>query len=115
MQQATNAAQRHGRKIAFVSNRLEEADYHPENGDIYTISPSGRALRQVTKRFGPISMPTWSLDSKRLYYVGHFGGDGEMLRHPLHISHQLRPLLKTIRFKKTHRQILRRFDPFPLR
>ena len=74
-----------GRKIAFISNRIAEADYHPENGDLYTISPSGRALRQVTKRFGPVAQPAWSLDGKRLYYVGHFGGDGEMLRYPLHI------------------------------
>ncbi len=74
-----------GRRIAFVSNRVPEADYHPENSDLFIIGAGGRGLRQVTRRFGPVSAPAWSLDGRRLYYVGHFGPEGEWLRHPLHI------------------------------
>jgi len=74
-----------GRRIAFISNRVPEADYHPENSDLFIIGAGGRGLRQVTRRFGPVSAPAWSLDGRRLYYVGHFGPEGEWLRHPLHI------------------------------
>ncbi len=74
-----------GRRIAFVSNRIREADYHPENDDLFVINADGRGLRQVTRRFGPVSAPAWSLDGRHLYYVGHYGRDGQWLRHPLHI------------------------------
>ncbi len=74
-----------GRRIAFLSNRIEEADYHPENEDIFIVPVRGGRLRQVTRRFGPVSAPAWSLDGRSIYYVGHFGGDGEWLRHPLHL------------------------------
>jgi dipeptidyl aminopeptidase/acylaminoacyl peptidase len=74
-----------GRRIAFISNRIPEADYHPENSDLFVIDAGGRGLRRLTHRFGPVSAPAWSLDGRRLYYVGHYGREGEWLRHPLHI------------------------------
>jgi dipeptidyl aminopeptidase/acylaminoacyl peptidase len=74
-----------GRRIAFVSNRIPEADYHAINSDIFVMNASGKRLRQVTKRFGPAGAPAWSADGKSLYYMGHFGKDGEWLRYPFHI------------------------------
>ncbi len=73
------------RRIAFASNRIPEADYHPANGDLFVVSASGRGLRQVTRRFGPVSPPAWSLDGRHLYYAGHFGKDEEWLRYPIHV------------------------------
>ncbi len=74
-----------GRRIAFVSNRIPEADYHPTNSDLYVMSAAGKQQRQVTTRFGPVMMPAWSRDGKHLYYAGNFARDGEWLRHPIHI------------------------------
>ncbi len=76
-----------GRHIVFVSNRMPDADLHPDNSDLFVITAGGRGLRQITKRFGPIATPAWSLDGSGLYYIGHFGGEGEWLRHPQHIYH----------------------------
>ncbi len=74
-----------GKRIAFISNRIPEADYHVDNNDLFVMSAAGRGPRQVTRRFGPVDTPAWSLDGKALYYVGHFGRDGEWIRHRHHI------------------------------
>jgi len=74
-----------GRRIAFTSNRIPDAEYSTSNEDLFVVGASGRGLRQVTKRHGPVSYPAWSRDGRHLYYAGHFGKEGEWLRHPFHI------------------------------
>lgn len=74
-----------GRRIAFTSNRRPDAEFDVDNSDLFVVSADGRRLRQVTRRYGPVDAPAWSLDGRHLYYIGHFGGRGEWLRHPRHI------------------------------
>jgi dipeptidyl aminopeptidase/acylaminoacyl peptidase len=74
-----------GRHIAFVSNRIPDADLRPDNDDLYVMTAGGRGARKITRRFGPVSSPAWSLDGSALYYIGHFGQDGEWIRHRHHI------------------------------
>ncbi|MBD3334028.1 MAG: alpha/beta fold hydrolase [Candidatus Eisenbacteria bacterium] len=74
-----------GKRIAFVSNRLEDADWHPENSDIFIVNDRGQRLRQVTQLFGTTENPAWSADGKTIYYMGNFAPDGEWNQYPTHI------------------------------
>jgi dipeptidyl aminopeptidase/acylaminoacyl peptidase len=74
-----------GRRIAFISNRIPDAERDIDNADIFVMTATGRRLRQVTRRYGPVDAPAWSLDGRHLYFMGHFGGRGEHLRRPTHI------------------------------
>ena len=74
-----------GRRIAFVSNRIPDADHHPDNSDIFVVPASGGRSKQITTRFGTCDRPAWSADGKTIYYMGHFGKDGEWNKLPIHI------------------------------
>jgi dipeptidyl aminopeptidase/acylaminoacyl peptidase len=74
-----------GRWIAFVSNRLPDADWHPDNSDIFVVRPTGGRPRQVTSRFGMADVPAWSHDGRWIYYLGHFGKDGQWNKMPIHV------------------------------
>jgi dipeptidyl aminopeptidase/acylaminoacyl peptidase len=74
-----------GHRIAFISNRIPDAEHDIDNTDLFVMAADGRRVRQVTSKYGPVDAPAWSLDGKHLYFMGHFGGRGENLRHPFHI------------------------------
>jgi dipeptidyl aminopeptidase/acylaminoacyl peptidase len=74
-----------GRSIAFISNRIPDEEHDIDNADLFVMTAQGRRVRQVTRRYGPLDAPAWSLDGKHLYWMGHFGGRGEHLRHPTHL------------------------------
>jgi dipeptidyl aminopeptidase/acylaminoacyl peptidase len=74
-----------GKRIAFVSNRMKDADYHPDNSDIYVVSAKGGKPKQITRRFGMVDAPTWSANGRWIYYMGNFGKDGEWNKLPIHI------------------------------
>ncbi len=60
-----------GRHIAFVSNRVEDEDMHPENSDIFVIPARGGRARELTRALGPKLAPSWAPDGKSIAYVGH--------------------------------------------
>ncbi|MBM3317677.1 MAG: S9 family peptidase [Candidatus Eisenbacteria bacterium] len=74
-----------GRSVAFTSNRRPDAELDVDNSDLFVVSADGRDLRRLTRRYGPVAAPAWSLDGRHLYYIGHYGGRGEWLRHPRHV------------------------------
>ncbi|MBU1699276.1 MAG: S9 family peptidase [Candidatus Eisenbacteria bacterium] len=73
------------RRIAFISNRLEDADWHYENSDLYLANADGKRLRKLTTRFGSCEIPTWSNDGKTIYYLGNYAKDGEWNAHPMQV------------------------------
>ncbi|MCZ7645428.1 MAG: S9 family peptidase [Planctomycetota bacterium] len=74
-----------GRRIAFSSNRLPDADWHPTNSDLFVIPSAGGRPRQLTSHRGQASHPAWSRDGKRLFYLGSYAGDGEWNKKPIHV------------------------------
>ncbi len=62
-----------GRLIAFVSNRLENADVSPENADLFVVKPTGGPIRKITEKKGSCGGIAWSPSSKHIAYVGNPG------------------------------------------
>lgn len=62
-----------GRSLAFVSNRIPRADVLSQNSDIFVVAASGGRVRQLTRKRGPKSAPSWSPDGTRIAYFGHTG------------------------------------------
>lgn len=57
--------------IAFVSNRLPDADFHPNISDLYVIPANGGEMVKLTGSNGSTSFPVWSLDGKEIVYLWH--------------------------------------------
>jgi len=61
-----------GKKIAFVSNRREDWQYHFEEDELYLISSKGGGrITKIDSPVGPKDGVSFSLDGKRLAYIGH--------------------------------------------
>ncbi len=75
------------KKIAFVSNRLPEPDYHKDRSDLYVISSKSNRPRpkRLTPEGSSVQSPTWSLDGKTIYYIGNTGPSGQGNKHPTHL------------------------------
>lgn len=74
-----------GKWIAFISNRLPDADRHPDNADVYVARATGGKPRKVTRHFGMAGVPAWSLDGRSIYYLGNYSKDGDWNKHPVHV------------------------------
>ncbi len=83
----TNAAWApNGKRIAFLSNQLDDNDNHQLHSDIFTITPKGRSVKKITKRQGLRDSLCWSADSKTIYYTGNYAGPGEWIRHTIPVK-----------------------------
>ena len=59
------------RRIAFVSNRLPDADYRLLEFDVWIVGSGGGVPRKLPKPAGPASHPVWSPDGKTIAFLGH--------------------------------------------
>lgn len=57
--------------VAFVSNRLEDADFQPSISDLYVQPAAGGEMVKLTASNGSAGAPTWSLDGKQIAYLWH--------------------------------------------
>jgi acylaminoacyl-peptidase len=60
-----------GKKIAFVSNRSKNPDLDSMKDDLFLIPIKGGKEKKVPTPAGPIGMPSFSPDGKKLAYLGH--------------------------------------------
>lgn len=74
-----------GKRVAFASNRMPDADWNPGNADLYVMPLKGGRPRQVTLRYGACSAPAWSRDGRTLYFLGHFAPKGQGVHVPVHV------------------------------
>lgn len=58
-----------GERVAFVSRRGDNADFH-DNFDLYTVPAAGGEPRRVPTPPGPLDAPAWSPDGALIAYVG---------------------------------------------
>lgn len=59
-----------GRRLAFVANRNDDADYSNAS-DLWMVTLATGEMRRLTASVGPVSMPAWSPDGSMIAYVGH--------------------------------------------
>jgi dipeptidyl aminopeptidase/acylaminoacyl peptidase len=57
--------------IAFVSNRLPDADFRPFEMDLWVVPSGGGEPRKLPKPAGPAWFPAWSPDGRTIAYLGH--------------------------------------------
>lgn len=62
-----------GRQIAFVSNRTDEPDAHPDYDDIFITPADGSTPRKIKTPIGGKSMLSFSPDGKWLAYLSREG------------------------------------------
>ena len=60
-----------GDQIYFVSHRVVDWDYEPEQSDIYSVSLTSGAVVQHTDRWGPDTNPSISPNGRYLAYTGY--------------------------------------------
>ncbi len=61
---------RDGSKILFVSNRVEEPYYLPQDSNVYAVPVSGGEMQTVIDINGPVRQPAVSPDSSRYVFTG---------------------------------------------
>ena len=59
-----------GRRLFFVSNRVKEPYYRPNDSDLYSVAPSGGEPTLVVSIDGTIGDHAFSPDAKRIAFVG---------------------------------------------
>ncbi len=59
-----------GQFLYTTANRIPDADYSLEGGDIYAFAVKDGAIKQLTHRKGPDSNPVPSPDGKKIAYTG---------------------------------------------
>ncbi len=57
--------------IAYVSNRLPDADYRMQETDLWVMPAGGGEPRKLPKPAGPAFWPEWSPDGKQIAFIGH--------------------------------------------
>lgn len=63
-----------GQWIAFMSNRTEDPDAHPDSIDLFIIPSGGGDLRNIDTPIGEKSMPSFSPDGR---WIAYYGSEGE--------------------------------------
>ena len=59
-----------GSRIVFSANRLEDAEHHPVESELWSVSVANGELQQMTDRRGPDRGAAVSPDGKRIAYLG---------------------------------------------
>jgi acylaminoacyl-peptidase len=59
-----------GESLVVVANRRDDADFEPNDSDLYEVSLADGSLTRLTDRYGPDSGPAISPDGGRIAYVG---------------------------------------------
>lgn len=60
-----------GKWIVFVSNRSKDPDLYRARWDLFIIPAGGGKERKIPTPAGPVVVPTFSPDGKRMAYIGH--------------------------------------------
>jgi len=60
-----------GKWIAYVSNRQKDPDLEALRDDLFVIPAEGGKERKIPTPPGPVAMPSFSPDSKKIAYMGH--------------------------------------------
>jgi dipeptidyl aminopeptidase/acylaminoacyl peptidase len=63
-----------GRWIAFMSNRSEDPDAHPDVIDLFIMPAEGGELRLIETPVGSKSLPSFSQDGR---WIAYYGSEGE--------------------------------------
>ena len=74
-----------GKEILFSSLRVPEADYQWRESDIYAVSLTTGAIRQLTHRKGPDSGPVVSPDGRQVAYLGYDWTDDTYIANKLYL------------------------------
>ncbi len=64
-----------GKWIAFASNRQPDPDRESLRIDLWIIPAGGGKMRKIPTPPGPVASPAWSLDGKKIAYIGHDNPD----------------------------------------
>jgi len=59
-----------GKRIVFSANRLEDAEHHPVESELWVVTVVDGVLEQLTQRDGPDVAPAISSDGRRIVYRG---------------------------------------------
>ncbi len=60
-----------GKSICFVSNRQLDPDRDSLNIDLWVIPLGSGKMRKIPTPPGPVAVPAWSPDGKKIAYLGH--------------------------------------------
>jgi dipeptidyl aminopeptidase/acylaminoacyl peptidase len=63
-----------GKWIAFMSNRYDDPDAHPDYIDLYVMPSEGGDLRKIDTPIGSKLMPSFSPDG---HWIAYYGSEGE--------------------------------------
>jgi acylaminoacyl-peptidase len=58
-------------RIVFTASRLEDAEHHPVESELWSVSVADGALEQLTDRRGPDRSAAVSTDGRKIAYLGY--------------------------------------------
>ncbi|MCP4567039.1 MAG: S9 family peptidase [FCB group bacterium] len=74
-----------GKHIVFVSNHQKDPDLESMRDDLFVMNIAGGKAKEVPTPAGPIGVPVFSPDSKKIAYIGHANPDDEWGVTNLHL------------------------------
>ena len=74
-----------GRSLVFSGLRVDEADYHWRESEIYAVDVASGAVRQLTRHPGPDGDPMPSPDGRYIAYTGYDSTDDTFVERKLYV------------------------------